>query len=177
VARRTLEYACAVLVIGLLAGVAGAATTLLLHAVEHLTYHYAFGTLLTGVGNSSPVRRAVGPMLGGALTGFGWWILRRSGDVPGLTATIAEHRPILVDDREFLVLGQQLLEGGDHLFTKRTVVVEVLDDGQVGIACTGRLQPGFRKDGFFAGSRNLLKFLRKCRGRKRRDPADREYRE
>jgi H+/Cl- antiporter ClcA len=94
VARRTLEYACAVLVIGLLAGVAGAATTLLLHAVEHLTYRYDFGTLLTGVGNSSPVRRAVGPMVGGALAGFGWWMLRRSGDVPGLTATIAEHRPI-----------------------------------------------------------------------------------
>jgi H+/Cl- antiporter ClcA len=82
------------LVIGLLAGVAGAATTLLLHAVEHLTYHYDFGTLLTGIGNSSPVRRAVGPMLGGALAGFGWWMLRRAGDVPGLTATIAEHRPI-----------------------------------------------------------------------------------
>lgn len=93
-ARRTLEYACAVLVMGLLAGVAGAATTLLLHAIEHLTYHYDFGTLLTGVGNSSPVRRAVGPMLGGALAGFGWWVLRRAGDVPGLSATIAEHRPI-----------------------------------------------------------------------------------
>ena len=48
----------------------GAATTLLLHAVEHLTYHYSFGTLLTGVGDSSPVRRAVGPMIGGALAGF-----------------------------------------------------------------------------------------------------------
>lgn len=93
-ARRTLDYACAVLVIGLLAGVAGAATTLLLHAVEHLTYRYDFGTLLTGVGNSSPVRRAVGPMIGGALAAFGWWMLRHSGDVPGLTATIAEHRPI-----------------------------------------------------------------------------------
>ncbi len=93
-ARRTLEYACAVLIIGLLAGIAGAATTLLLHAIEHLTYHYDFGTLLTGVGDSSPVRRAVGPMLGGALAGFGWWLLRRRGDVPGLTATIAEHRPI-----------------------------------------------------------------------------------
>ena len=45
---------------GLLAGVAGAATTLLLHAIEHLTYRYDFGTLLTGVGNSSPVRRATG---------------------------------------------------------------------------------------------------------------------
>ncbi|HEV7420260.1 MAG TPA: chloride channel protein, partial [Mycobacterium sp.] len=93
-ARRTVEYACAVLVMGLLAGVAGAATTLVLHAIEHLTYHYSFGTLLTGVGDSSPVRRAVGPMLGGALAGFGWSLLRRRGDVPGLSATIAEHRPI-----------------------------------------------------------------------------------
>lgn len=92
--RRTVEYACAVIVIGLLAGVAGAATTVLLHTVEHLVYHYSFGTLLTGVGNSSPVRRAVGPMIGGALAGFGWWILRRRGDVPSLSATIAEHRPI-----------------------------------------------------------------------------------
>jgi len=60
--RRNLEFGCAVMVIGLLAGVAGAATTLLLHAVEHLTYHYSFGTLLDGVTGSSPVRRAVGPM-------------------------------------------------------------------------------------------------------------------
>ena len=92
--RRTVEYSCAVVVIGLLAGVAGAATTLLLHAVEHLTYHYSFGTLLTGVGGSSPVRRAVGPMVGGALAGCGWWVLRRRADVPALSATIAEHRPI-----------------------------------------------------------------------------------
>jgi H+/Cl- antiporter ClcA len=92
--RRTVEYGCAVVVIGLLAGVSGAATTVLLHWVEHLVYHYSFGTLLTGVGGSSPIRRAVGPMIGGALAGFGWWLLRRGGDVPGLTATIAEHGPI-----------------------------------------------------------------------------------
>ncbi|MCW2511451.1 MAG: chloride channel protein EriC [Mycobacterium sp.] len=82
------------MVIGLLAGVAGAGTTLLLHWVEHLVYGYSFGTLLSGVGHSNPVRRAVGPMIGGALAGFGWWMLRRRGDVPELTATIAEHRPI-----------------------------------------------------------------------------------
>ncbi|MBJ7337713.1 chloride channel protein [Mycolicibacterium sp.] len=92
--RRTIEYASAVVVIGLLAGIAGAATTLLLHWVEHVVYNYSFGTLLTGVGHSSPVRRAVGPMIGGALAGFGWWLLRHRGDVPGLSATIAEHRPI-----------------------------------------------------------------------------------
>jgi H+/Cl- antiporter ClcA len=92
--RRTLEFGCAIVIIGLLAGVAGGATTLLLHAVEHLTYHYAFGTLLTGVGESSPVRRALGPMVGGAFAGFGWWLLRRRSDVPALSATIADHKPI-----------------------------------------------------------------------------------
>ena len=92
--RRTLEYACGVVLVGLLAGAAGAATTLLLHFVEHLTYHYSFGTLLSGVGNSSPVRRAVGPMIGGLLAGVGWWMLRRRGDVPSLSATIADHRPL-----------------------------------------------------------------------------------
>ncbi len=92
--RRTVEFGCAIVIIGLLAGVAGAATTLLLHAVEHLTYHYTFGTLLSGVGGSSPVRRAIGPMIGGALAGWGWWILRQRTDVPGLTETIKNHRPI-----------------------------------------------------------------------------------
>jgi H+/Cl- antiporter ClcA len=94
VARRTLEYSCAVLLIGLLAGVAGAATTLLLHGIEHATYNYTFGTLLGGVDGSNPLRRALGPMIGGALAGAGWWLLRRRAVVPSLTATIAEHRPV-----------------------------------------------------------------------------------
>jgi H+/Cl- antiporter ClcA len=94
VARRTVEYACGVVLVGLLAGVAGAATTLLLHFVEHLTYHYSFGTLLSGVGDSDPVRRALGPMVGGVLAGFGWWMLRRRADVPSLTETIRAHQPV-----------------------------------------------------------------------------------
>jgi H+/Cl- antiporter ClcA len=65
-----------------------------LHFIEHLTYHYTFGTLLAGVTGSSPVRRAVGPMVGGALAGFGWWMLRQRTEVPGLADTIANHRPI-----------------------------------------------------------------------------------
>ncbi len=92
--RRTIEFASAVVVIGLLAGVAGLATTLLLRAVEHLTYHYSFGTLLSGVTASSPVRRALGPMFGGALAGFGWWVLRRRTEVPSLAETIASHGPL-----------------------------------------------------------------------------------
>ena len=92
--RRTVEFGCAIIIIGLLAGVAGAATTLLLHGIEHLTYHYSFGTLLTGVDDSSPYRRALGPMIGGALAGLGWWMLRRRTTVPPLAETIASHRPI-----------------------------------------------------------------------------------
>ena len=76
------------MIIGLLAGVAGAATTLLLHAVEHATYHYSLGTLLSGVEGSGHLRRAVGPMLGGALAGLGWWLLRRHREVPTLGAAI-----------------------------------------------------------------------------------------
>ena len=93
-ARRTVEFGCAIVVVGLLAGVAGAATTLLLHGVEHLTYRYTFGTLLTGVGDSSPVRRALGPMAGGAVAGCGWWILRQRTQVPSLSAAITSPKPL-----------------------------------------------------------------------------------
>ncbi|GFG55326.1 chloride ion channel protein [Mycolicibacterium agri] len=92
--RRNLEFACGIVIVGLLAGVAGLCTSLLLRFVEHLTYHYTFGTLLAGVTGSSPVRRAVGPMIGGALAGFGWWMLRRRAEVPPLAETIATHRCI-----------------------------------------------------------------------------------
>ncbi|MHA3019952.1 chloride channel protein [Mycobacterium sp. BMJ-28] len=92
--RRLLEFGCGVLAVGLLAGAAGAATTLLLHYVEHLTYHYHLGTLLTGVGAAGHVRRATGPMIGGALAGLGWWLLRRRTRVPSLTGSITEHRPL-----------------------------------------------------------------------------------
>lgn len=70
------------------------ATTFVLHWVEHLTFHYSFGSLLDGVTDSSPVRRVVGPMVGGALAGLGWWLLRRRTAVPELAQTIKAHKPI-----------------------------------------------------------------------------------
>jgi H+/Cl- antiporter ClcA len=86
--RRNVDFFCAVLIVGLMAGVAGLCTTLLLHYFEHLTYRYTFGSLLQGVTGSSPVRRALGPMVGGALAGLGWWILRPRTDVPPLSTAI-----------------------------------------------------------------------------------------
>ena len=36
----------------------------------------------------------LGPMVGGALAGFGWYLLRRRTEVPSLSGAIADHRPI-----------------------------------------------------------------------------------
>src|SRR6202012_1472015 len=92
--RRNADFFCAVVIVGLLAGVAGLATTLLLRFLEHLTYHYTFGSLLEGVTGSSPVRRALGPMVGGALAGLGWWILRSRTDILPLSQAIARRERI-----------------------------------------------------------------------------------
>ena len=92
--RRNVDFLCAVVIVGLLAGVAGLSTTLLLHALEHLTYHYSFGSLLEGVTGSSPVRRALGPVVGGALAGLGWWLLRSRTDVPSLSAAVSSRERI-----------------------------------------------------------------------------------
>jgi H+/Cl- antiporter ClcA len=91
---RNVDFLCAVVIVGLLAGLAGLATTSLLRLVEHLTYHYTFGSLLEGVTASSPIRRAVGPMIGGGLAGLGWWILRSRTEVAPLAAAVAHPERI-----------------------------------------------------------------------------------
>jgi H+/Cl- antiporter ClcA len=94
VRRRNVDFLCAVVIVGLLAGLAGLSTTLLLRFLEHLTYHYTFGSLLEGVTGSSPIRRTLGPMFGGALAGLGWWLLRSRVDVPSLSAAITNRERI-----------------------------------------------------------------------------------
>nr|WP_090345054.1 chloride channel protein [Mycolicibacterium malmesburyense] len=140
--RRTVEFGCAIVIIGLLAGVAGAATTLLLHGVEHLTYHYSFGTLLTGVGGSSPVRRAVGPMIGGALAGCGWWLLRRRTEIPSLSAAITEPRrlpraPLCVDAAlQVLLVGSGASLGRES--APRQIAAALGDFGTTRLTLTAR---------------------------------------
>ncbi len=92
--RRAVEFSFATVVIGLLAGVAGAATALLLDFIEHLTYHYSYGSLLDGVTGSSRIRKACGPMIGGALAGMGWWLLRRRRPVPTVDEAITAPAPL-----------------------------------------------------------------------------------
>jgi H+/Cl- antiporter ClcA len=91
---RNVDFLCAVIIVGLLAGVAGLATTSLLRLVEHLTYNYTFGSLLDAVTASSLIRRAAGPTIGGALAGLGWWIFRSRADVPPLAVAVANPERI-----------------------------------------------------------------------------------
>jgi H+/Cl- antiporter ClcA len=91
---RNVDFLCAVIIVGLLAGLAGLATTSLLRLVEHLTYHYTFGSLLNAVTASSLIRRGVGPTIGGALAGLGWWVFRSKTDVPPLAVAVANPERI-----------------------------------------------------------------------------------
>lgn len=109
--RGNLDFFCAVIIVGLLAGVAGLATTFVLRAVQHATYHYSFGALLAGVAASSPIRRVLGPMVGAALAGLGWWLLRRRAEVPPLAQTIAAGEPVPTLSWSFDALLQVLLVG------------------------------------------------------------------
>lgn len=93
-ARPNLDFFCAVVIVGLLAGVAGIATTFVLRFVQHATYHYTFGAMLAGVAASGRARQVVGPMIGGALAGTGWWLLRRRAAVPPLAETIARREGV-----------------------------------------------------------------------------------
>jgi H+/Cl- antiporter ClcA len=102
---RTQQYftfAAAILVTGVLSGVAGGFTTLLVKAIEHVVYGYVQGPLLTGVKDAPIDRRLLGPAIGCGLAGLGWWLLRRKTTVPGLAESIREGRrfaqlPMAVD--------------------------------------------------------------------------------
>jgi H+/Cl- antiporter ClcA len=91
--QQYVTFAAAILVTGVLSGVAGGFTTILVRTIEHVAYGYVQGPLLTGVKDASIERRLLGPAIGCGLAGLGWWLLRRKTTVPGLTASIREGRP------------------------------------------------------------------------------------
>ncbi|MFZ0835730.1 MAG: chloride channel protein [Mycobacterium sp.] len=92
-AQRYLTFAAAILVTGVLSGVAGGFTTLVVKTIEHLVYGFTQGPLLTGVKDAPVERRLLGPAIGCALAGVGWWFLRRRATIPNLTEQIREGRP------------------------------------------------------------------------------------
>jgi H+/Cl- antiporter ClcA len=75
----------AVVLTGILAGLSGMVLALILHAIQHLAFGYSHGQLvgsesfLQGVTDSSWPRRIMAIVAGGAVAGFGWWLLGRYG--------------------------------------------------------------------------------------------------
>jgi H+/Cl- antiporter ClcA len=88
-----VTFAAAIVVTGVLSGIAGGATTVLVRVIEHVTYGYSEGPLLVGVLSTSIQRRIAGPALGCALAGLGWWLLRQRATVPRLGESIRNDRP------------------------------------------------------------------------------------
>lgn len=100
--QQYLTFAAAILVAGVLSGIAGGFTTLLVKAIEHVSYGFEQGPLLTGVKDASVGRRLLGPAIGCALAGLGWMLLRRRATVPDLNESIRQRRrfaqgPMAVD--------------------------------------------------------------------------------
>lgn len=84
-ARYYLIRLLAVALTGILAGIAGMALALILHGVQHLAFGYSLDqlvsseTFLEGVTGSQHLRRLTAIIGGGAVAGFGWWLLARYG--------------------------------------------------------------------------------------------------
>ncbi|CAM8017827.1 Chloride channel protein [Klebsiella michiganensis] len=83
--KNYLTRLIAVVLTGLLAGLSGMVLALILHAIQHLAFGYSPGQIvsaesfLQGVTDSSWPRRLLVIVAGGAIAGFGWWLLGRYG--------------------------------------------------------------------------------------------------
>lgn len=75
----------AVVLTGVLAGLSGMVLAMILHAIQHLAFGYSLDRLvgtesfLQGVTDASWPRRFTAIVVGGAIAGFGWWLLGRYG--------------------------------------------------------------------------------------------------
>ncbi len=97
---RNVDFFCAAVIVGLLAGVAGLSTTFVLRFVPHLIFNYSFGTIFNYsfgtlpavLSAGSPVREVLGPMVGAALAGLGGWMLPRCRRWPKPSPATNEYR-------------------------------------------------------------------------------------
>ncbi|GAB25610.1 putative ClC chloride channel [Gordonia polyisoprenivorans NBRC 16320 = JCM 10675] len=99
VMRRFGWFVLGVIAAGVLAGLAGGATAVVLKAIQHVTFGYWSGTLLDGISAATAWRRVAGPVVGGALAGAGWWWLRRRRQLIPLTVAIERGEPVATAPR------------------------------------------------------------------------------
>lgn len=75
--RVTGRFVLALVLLGVLTGLAGAFLTLLLHGAQHLVFGAAGASFAQDVRLASPNRRLVGMTIAGAVIGIAWWQLRQ----------------------------------------------------------------------------------------------------
>lgn len=92
----------ATIVVGLIAGISGSASALLLHWIQHIAYGYNIHhiisneSFLQGVETTSAGQRVLLLTTCGFTAGFGWYALHRFGQpLIGLKLAINSHRPHL----------------------------------------------------------------------------------
>lgn len=88
--RVTGRFVLAILAVGALTGVGGAALTLLLHAAQHIVFGDAGGSFAQDVRNAAPLRRLIGMTLAGAVVGLAWWQLRRRWELVKVRTALAD---------------------------------------------------------------------------------------
>lgn len=80
-----LRFTIAVILTGIVAGIAGLLLSLLLHFVQHWAFGYSLEKIISpenflqGVRASAPWRRVIALVLCGLVVGIGWWLLFRYG--------------------------------------------------------------------------------------------------
>ena len=83
--KNYLTRLIAVVLTGVLAGLSGMVLAMILHAIQHLAFGYSLERIvgsesfLQGVTASPWPRRITAIVAGGAIAGFGWWLLARYG--------------------------------------------------------------------------------------------------
>jgi len=73
----TVRMILAVVATGVAAGVIGILVTWLLELIQDLAFGAGGGSFVAQVESASPIRRVAALAVGGAVTGIGWWLLRR----------------------------------------------------------------------------------------------------
>lgn len=73
----TVRMILAVVATGVGAGVIGILVTWLLKLIQDLAFGAGGGSFVAQVESASPIRRVAALAVGGAVTGIGWWLLRR----------------------------------------------------------------------------------------------------
>jgi CIC family chloride channel protein len=118
VAELSPRFWLLVAVTGVAAGLAGVLMLLILHAVEHLAFGYRHGSLDSAVRRAAGSRRILVLAIGGAVTGVGWYLIRR----------FMRHERSDLDDA--------LWAGDATLSLRRSLLTSVLSEVAVGVGAS-----------------------------------------